>query len=167
MVVARSLGCGACWGGLLGFLTLAVGLVVVSLVSGHPSLLGAIVFFGLFAAAVGGIVGAACGLVASVPILLVGDAERRSPNRSARARRDRVSLAAGGGAALLPAAIGAWLAARGTEYWPIAWWCVSGMAAVAGMALGPRVLYGRRVRKRPARDRVQPDRAEPDDRSAA
>ena len=157
-VVARSLGCGACSGAMFGILTLAVILFAAGLATGYPGDLGAIFILGPYAAVVGSVIGAACGVLASVPVLLVGDADRRSAGRSSRARRDRASLAAGGGAALLPAVLGAWEAARGSGGWA-AYLCVSGMAALGGMALGPCVRYGRRGRVRSARTRAQSGRA--------
>jgi len=115
--------------------------------------LGAVVVFGPYAAVVGGVIGMACGLLASVPMLLVGDADRRGNGRASRARRDRASLAAGGGAALLPAVLGIWESVRGAEGLAGAWLCVAGMAALGGMALGPCVLYRRRAGEAPRRVR--------------
>lgn len=162
-VVAKSLGCGACSGALLGILAFAiVVLLAVGLAAGSPGILpgalGAILFFP-YAAVVGGVIGMACGLAAAVPMLIVGGADRRKKSRSSRARRDRAALAAAGGAALLPAVFGAWLAARGAEGWAIAWLCVSVVAAAGGMALGADVLYGRRTRPKSARSQAKPDGA--------
>lgn len=99
----------------------------------------------------------ACGMVACVPVLLVGHADRRNAGSSNAARRGRASLAGGVGAALLPAVLGVWEAVRGSEGWAGAWLCVTAMAAAGGMALGPCALYGRRIRARSDRNRGQSD----------
>jgi hypothetical protein len=144
--VARSLGCGACSGALSGIVVVAAVLFAVGLATGYlVGALGTVLVLGPYAAVAGGLIGMACGLLASAPILLVGDADRRRTGRSSRARQDRASLAAGGGAALLPAVLGAWEASRGAEFWAGIFLCVAGIAALAGMALGPCILYRRRA----------------------
>ena len=166
-IVAKSLACGGCSGALFGILTLAVIFLVAGLAAGRPDVLGGIVLFGPFAAVVGSVIGAACGVPAAASLLMTRKADRRSAGRSSRARRDRAALAAGGGAALLPAAVGAWAAVRGAGAWAGIWWCVSAMAAFGGMAFGPGVLYGRRSRVRRARDRGQSARAGHDGQATA
>jgi peptidoglycan/LPS O-acetylase OafA/YrhL len=160
--VAKSVGCGACCGALFGTFALAVLVFAVGLASGRLGVLGvlgSIFILGPWAAVAGGVVGIACGMLACAAMLLVGGTDRRNAGRSSRARRDRASLAGGAGAALLPAALGVWAAVQGAEGWAGALFCVTAVAAAAGMALGPCVLYGRRARARPARNRGQPDDA--------
>jgi len=151
-VVGRSLGYGAGCGALFGILTLAVIVSVLGLASRQAGFLAAIFFFSPWAAFIGSVIGTACGILACIPLLLAGDTDRRNPSRSRRFRRKRASLAGGGGAALLPAVLAIWAAARGDQASAGLLLCVTAMAAAGGMTLGPRVLYGRRVRARSARN---------------
>jgi len=153
------LGYGACCGALFGILTLAVIVSALGLASRQPGFLGAIFFFSPWAAFFGSVIGTACGILACIPLLLAGDTDRRKPSRSRRVRRNRASLAGGGGAALLPAVLGVWAAARGDQASAGLLFCVTAMAAAGGMALGPCVLYGRRVRARSVRNQGKSDGA--------
>jgi hypothetical protein len=101
----------------------------------------------------------ACGILACISLLLAGDTDRRNQSRSRRFRRKRASLAGGGGAALLPAGLAVWAAARGDQTSAGLLFCVTVMAAAGGMTLGPCVLYGRRVRARSARNHGKSDGA--------
>jgi hypothetical protein len=156
-VVARSLGFGAGFGALIGFLVVLALVVIGSARSGNAQILGGLAFVGTYALVIGAVFGTCCGFIAGFPLLLAGLNQRTmgvSPagRRVLRVRAVWASLAAGGGAALLPAML-AVFAAGGPGDWAIAWEFLAALTLPIGFALGPHVLYGRPAGpgQRPAR----------------
>jgi hypothetical protein len=146
-VVARCVGFGAGLGALIGFLVVLTLCVLASAESGNPQVLDGLGFAAPFALVIGAVLGAGCGLVACVPLLLAGESERSSGVSLAgrpvlRVRPARGSLAAGAGGAMLPAIFAVIAASSHSRYWELAWWGVGTVALAAGLALGPYVLYG-------------------------
>ena len=158
-VLARSLGLGAVFGALIGFLVVLAFVVVAGARSGNTHIIDGLGFVAPFALVIGAVFGTCCGFAAAFPLLLVGLNQRTmgvSPagRRVLRVRAVWASLAAGGAAALIPAML-AVFAVGGTGDSAIAWEFLAALALPMGSALGPYVLYGGAARpgQRPARVR--------------
>lgn len=147
-VLAASLGFGAGYGAAVGLLVVLIPVFVLSSLNGQLNGLGALLFIGPYACAIGALVGVACGLVACAAMLLAGGSVRAADGPwSARPRvqvnTKRAATAAGGGAALAPLAAAAWALLEHSAGWAAAFAGVAAVALAFGLLLGPRVLYGR------------------------
>jgi hypothetical protein len=141
-IVLRSLGSGAFLGAGTGAIALIAASLIAVALEHDASILGPAILFSLVAAIVGALVGAACGLVGGITLSVL--------RRRAAASRAAARLVAGSGAALLP---GVWSLVNHTD--PFAADVGLSLAIVnfvIGVAIGPRVLYGK-PRRRAAADR--------------
>ena len=158
-VVARSAGLGAAYGALIGFVVILVPTVVAGIAGGGLSVLAVLVLGGFCAAGIGAVVGMACGLVASVPLLLAAGSAR-TRDQAGRPRlpinRWRASLTGGIGAVLLPGALLVTAEVLGAYGWAFICFFVGAAAFAAGAALGPYVLYGKRGQSRRGAGRPAP-----------
>ncbi len=137
-IARRSVGYGAGYGAAAGVAVL----VVLGLVGGpqfrDPDFLGVAIIFAPLAAAIGATVGVACGLVGGITLVAL--------RRHATVSRAAARVVAGAGGALLPT-----LAAADIHQPGSALAVALGMTLVTfgiGLAIGPRVLYGKTRRPR-------------------
>jgi len=147
-VLARSLGLGAGFGALIGFLVVLAFVAVAGARSGNPQVLYGLGFVGPYALGVGAVFGTCCGFVAGFPLLLIGLNQRQIGISAAgrpvlRVRALWASLAAGGGATVLPMILAMAAAAGHPWYWTNAGDFLAALTLPIGFALGPFVLYGR------------------------
>jgi hypothetical protein len=138
-IVLRSLGYGAGYGAAAGTALLAVSSLYSAVVDHDVTWLGAAIMFSVFAAILGAVVGVACGLVGGIALVVL--------RQRAAASRAGTRLIAGAGAALVPGVCTALLNRPDAVVLGLAL-SLTLMTFGIGVAIGPRVLYGRPPRRR-------------------